>query len=141
MQPNETYRILIIEDDPDLGYTLNETLQASGFRTMAVADGESGLTLALAHHPDAILLDLKLPKLNGKSVLTRLRNDEWGKYVPVIVLTAEEDTKTIADMLKHSAQAYFIKSRQKSTPAVSRTYCEKTRKPSKPRLTLKALTR
>ena len=112
MEPNEneTYRILIIEDDSDLGYTMNETLQAAGFRTMAVADGQAGLTLALAHHPDAILLDLKLPKMNGKSLLTKLREDPWGKHVPVIILTAEEDTKTIADMLKHSAQEYFIKS-------------------------------
>ena len=75
MQPNETHRILIIEDDPDMGYTINEMLQAAGFRTMSVTDGQAGLTLALAHHPDVILLDLKLPKLSGKSVLSKLRED------------------------------------------------------------------
>lgn len=109
MQPNDTHRILIIEDDPDMGYTINEMLQAAGFRTMSVTDGQAGLTLALAHHPEVILLDLKLPKLSGKSVLSKLREDPWGKYVPVIVLTNEEDTKTIADTLEHSAQEYFIK--------------------------------
>lgn len=109
MKPNEAYRILIVEDDADMGYTLNETLQAAGFKTMAVSDGQDGLTLALAHHPDAILLDLRLPKMNGKTVLAKLRNDEWGKYVPVIVLSNEDDTETIADTVKHSAQAYFIK--------------------------------
>ena len=109
MKPNNTSTILIIEDNADMGYTLIATLQAAEFKTIAAADGEAGLAMALENHPDAILLDLRLPKLNGEIVLARLREDEWGKRVPVIVLTNEDDTQTIADTLKHSAQGYFIK--------------------------------
>jgi DNA-binding response OmpR family regulator len=109
MKPNNTSTILIIEDNADMGYALIATLQAAEFKTIAAADGETGLHLALENHPDAILLDLRLPKMNGDTVLTKLREDEWGKRVPVIVLTNEEDTQTIADTLKHSAQGYFIK--------------------------------
>jgi DNA-binding response OmpR family regulator len=109
MQSNNSYTILIVEDDTDMGYALIQMLHAADFKTLAAADGEEGLSLALANHPNAILLDLKLPKMNGKTVLSKLREDEWGKHVPVIVLTNEDDTKTIAETLKHSAQEYFIK--------------------------------
>jgi DNA-binding response OmpR family regulator len=109
MKPNNMYTILIVEDDADMGYALIATLQAEEFKTIATADGESGLAIALENHPDAILLDLKLPKLDGQEVLKKLREDDWGKQVPVIVLTNEDDTQTIADMVEHSAQGYFIK--------------------------------
>jgi DNA-binding response OmpR family regulator len=109
MESNEKRTILIVEDDADMGYALIATVQAAGFKTIAAADGESGLSVALESHPDAILLDLNLPKVDGKTVLTKIRDDEWGKLVPIIILTNEEDAQTIADSVQHSAQGYFIK--------------------------------
>jgi two-component system response regulator VicR len=109
MNENKSKTILIIEDNSDMGYALVVMLQSADYMTIAATDGESGLDMALQQHPDAILLDLKLPKLDGKDVLRKIREDEWGKRVPVIVLTNEDDTKTIADTVEHSAQGYFIK--------------------------------
>lgn len=109
MNPNESKSILIIEDNSDMGYALVVMLQAANYKTIVATDGETGLDMALQQHPDAILLDLKLPKLSGKTVLHKLREDEWGKRVPVIVLTNEDDTESIADTVEHSAQGYFIK--------------------------------
>lgn len=109
MNQNESKTILIVEDNSDMGYALVVMLQAANYKTIAATDGETGLDMALKEHPDAILLDLNLPKLDGKSVLHKLREDEWGKHVPVIVLTNEDDTESIADTVEHSAQGYFIK--------------------------------
>lgn len=109
MNSSESKTILIIEDNSDMGYALVIMLQSAEYKTIVATDGENGLTMALKEHPDAILLDLNLPKLDGKTVLHKLREDEWGKRVPVIVLTNEDDTETIADTVEHSAQGYFIK--------------------------------
>lgn len=109
MEPTNVKTVQIIEDDADFGYAIIATLEAAGYKTIAAADGPLGLAMALANHPDVILLDLGLPKMNGQTVLQHLRADEWGKHVPVIVLTNEEDAQTIADSLQHSAQGYFIK--------------------------------
>jgi DNA-binding response OmpR family regulator len=109
MEPNETYTVLIIEDNAEMMEALGTTLEAADYKVIKSIDGESGLVDALHKHPDIVLLDLKLPRLNGKKLLSRLRDDPWGMTVPVIVLTNEDDVETIMETVKNSAQGYFIK--------------------------------
>lgn len=80
-------KILIIEDDPGISAALEMKVTASGFEAIVALDGEEGLNKALEEHPDLILLDIILPKLDGMSVLDNLRKDDWGKDVPVIILS------------------------------------------------------
>jgi len=79
--------ILVIEDQADIAATLQNKISAGGFNASIAQDGEEGLRMALDNHPDALLLDLILPKLDGMSVLENIRKDEWGKSLPVIILT------------------------------------------------------
>ncbi len=80
-------RILIIEDDQILQDMYKDKMEGSRFAVTTAVDGEEGLKLALQDHPDLILLDLMMPKMDGTKLMEVLRNDSWGKNVPIIVLT------------------------------------------------------
>ena len=108
MTEGAVQRILIVEDDRQLRSALQLKLQREGFETVEASSGKEGLALALADHPDLILLDIVMPEMNGEEMLTELRRDKWGESVPVILLTnlsflEDDDTKERAD-------AYVLKS-------------------------------
>ncbi len=84
---NRFKKILIVEDDAHLRHAVVDKLKSSGYRVMEAEDGNSGLNMAIKERPDLILLDLMLPKMDGLSLLSELRRDDWGKDVPVIVIT------------------------------------------------------
>lgn len=81
-------RVLIVEDEKNIVDILRFNLQKEGYDTLEAYDGVAGLDLALAEHPDLILLDLMLPKRNGFEVCQALR--EQGRATPVLILTARE---------------------------------------------------
>ena len=93
-------KILIIEDDLALQRALQEKFQSKDFVVFTANDGEAGLELALAKHPDITLLDLLLPKIDGMTALKRLRADSWGKHAKVIVLTNLNDKAKVAEGLE-----------------------------------------
>lgn len=86
-----TPTILICEDDPLLSKMYEAKFQADHFTVLKALDGEEGLKLALANHPDFLLLDVMMPKLSGIDMLSKVREDAWGKTVPVIVLSNMTD--------------------------------------------------
>jgi DNA-binding response OmpR family regulator len=104
--------ILITEDEPPMSRILTDALSESGFETLQAKDGQEGLTLALEKHPDLILLDVLMPKMDGLAMIRKLRADSWGKNVPVIVLTnVSSDTDEIISTVVDTQPAYyFIKS-------------------------------
>ena len=79
--------IAIIEDDETISQMYTYKLQASGFRTLVALNGEQGLKLCKNAKPDLILLDLRMPIMNGDEMLEKLRATEWGSKMRVIVLT------------------------------------------------------
>lgn len=103
-------KVLIVEDDTALLNILTYKIADSGFDVMQASDGAEGLNLAFKKHPDLIILDLLLPKTPGLEFLDRLRSDEWGKRVPVFVLTNISAYGTIYKSLELQTDAYFIKS-------------------------------
>ncbi len=102
--------ILLVEDDDNLASVYETRLQAEGFATKRVANGEDALSAALQTSPDLILLDVMMPKVSGFDVLDILRNTPETQGVKVIMLTALSQ-----DADKERAQAlgvndYLIKS-------------------------------
>ncbi len=91
MEPNQT--ILIIEDSALLRSVASDALKEAGFHVIEASDGKEGLERAKRAHPALILLDLMMPVMDGVTMLKELRRDEWGKHVPVIILTATADDK------------------------------------------------
>ena len=80
-------RVLVIDDESIVGVILRYAFEADGHETVVAEDGRSGLALAGSEHPDAIVLDLMMPDLNGYEVLDALQRGE-AHDVPVLVLTA-----------------------------------------------------
>jgi CheY-like chemotaxis protein len=81
-------RILVIDDDQDLGRVIRRVLELEGYDVVLSDDGLRGLAAAQRQRPDAIVLDLMMPVMDGYQVLAELRDDERTKDVPVVVLTA-----------------------------------------------------
>ena len=95
-------KILIVEDDPDLLEALETAMSvAGGFTVLTAADGEKAVEIALKEKPDLIFLDIRIPKLDGSQVLKRIRADgDWGKKVPVSILTAQSDLSVVSRALE-----------------------------------------
>jgi len=89
MPDAETKSLILIADDrPSSRELLRTVLERAGYSVIEAADGEEALERAQAAHPDLILLDLQMPKLDGYGVLERLRKDERFRALPVLALTA-----------------------------------------------------
>ena len=82
-------RILIVDDEPDLVRLLEYNLKQAGFETETASTGELALATARARKPDAIILDLRMPAVDGIGFLRRLRAREDLRQVPVAVVTGD----------------------------------------------------
>ena len=99
-------RILIAEDDPDIGAALEKGLGANGFTTVLADDGEKALSLSLTDSFDLLILDMGLPGREGFHVLQELRSR--GKTLPVLVLTGRSERDVVA-CLEAGADDYMRK--------------------------------
>lgn len=104
--PRVAMRILIIEDEPDLLNSLAMALRDEGYAVDTAANGEDGLFNAETIAYDAILLDVMLPKLDGWSVLQRLRKT---RKTPVLMLTARDTSVDRVRGLDTGADDYLVK--------------------------------
>jgi CheY-like chemotaxis protein len=93
-------RILVVEDDEKSRRLLVDVLGHHGYEVTAVETGELGLERSTFQLPDAVLLDIQLPGINGFEVLWRLRQLEGGRRVPILAVTAsvmDHDRRRIMD--------------------------------------------
>ena len=102
-------RILVVDDDPGLVPLLEEMLPAESFTLLAALDGEEGLTVARAERPDAILLDLVMPKISGFEVLDELLTGEETAEIPIVILTAKDVTEEERQFLNDHVQGLMSK--------------------------------
>lgn len=101
--------VLVVEDEDALQLVLKDVLTVEGYDVILANNGIEGLEMALRDHPDLILLDILMPKMDGLEMLKNLRSDEWGKRVPVIVLTNLSDNEDIAKAVEEDVFEYFVK--------------------------------
>lgn len=102
-------KIAIIEDDPTINQMYRMKFEADGFEVEVADDGQRGVALVESFRPDIILLDLQMPHMNGAEALAEIRNHDWGKETPVIILTnlgVEEAPKSLQVLTIHS---YIVK--------------------------------
>jgi CheY-like chemotaxis protein len=116
----ELKRILLVEDDPR---DVELTLEALGGNNLVnevdvVGDGEKALEYLFrrgefaaraGNHPAVILLDLKLPKVDGSGVLKAIRSDDKLRMIPVVVLTSSREQRDLAEAYRLGANAYVVK--------------------------------
>lgn len=103
------HKLLIVEDDSLLTEELKVLFEKAGYSVDTAIDGETGLQKALDTKPDAILLDIVVPKLNGVDFLVKLTADAWGKQIPVLVLTNMDNQMHLSKVLELGSYDYFVK--------------------------------
>ncbi|HYY12298.1 MAG TPA: response regulator transcription factor [Kineosporiaceae bacterium] len=100
-------KVLVVEDDPAVRGSLERSLRFEGYEVLTAADGEAALAAVAAAAPDAVLLDLGLPRLGGVEVCRRLR--AAGDTTPVLMLTARDATSDRVAGLDVGADDYLPK--------------------------------
>ena len=98
--------VLVVEDEPRIAGLVRDYLVQAGFAVLTAGDGAGGLALARTRHPDAIVLDLGLPRVDGLDVIRALRRDS---AVPIVVLTARGDETDRVTGLELGADDYVVK--------------------------------
>lgn len=101
--------VLYVEDDEDNAFMLGRRLQRHGIHIRHVEDGEKALIAAVWKRPDAVLLDINLPGINGVEVLQKLRANALTSDVPVIVLSAHVMEDDILRAMQAGANAFVPK--------------------------------
>jgi two-component system, OmpR family, response regulator MprA len=99
-------RVLVVEDDTDIAGVLRRSLDKEGYQVRVAGDGEAALAESSVFEPDAVVLDLGLPKLDGVEVCRRLRAEG---DVPILMLTARDALEARVEGLDSGADDYLVK--------------------------------
>ena len=105
----DNYLIYSIEDDEDISYIIKATLEKQGYKVKSFSDGESFLDAFKIEKPNLILLDMMLPKIQGKDLLRYLRNDPNNDDIQIIIVSANKLTIDKIDGLDLGADDYIAK--------------------------------
>ena len=92
----ETPTVLVIEDSSYLAESLIDMLDMHNYKPIHSPTGREGVAAALEHHPDLILLDIRLPDISGYEVYRQIRATNWGQTARIMILTASESIENIA---------------------------------------------
>lgn len=102
-------RVLVVDDEPDVLLLCRVNLGQDGHEVIEVLNGEQGIAEAIAHPPDAVVLDLMMPDVDGYEVLRTLREDKRTSALPIVVLTARTQLEDRRRCLRLGADGFIIK--------------------------------
>lgn len=108
-QPRRARRVLVVDDEPNILYALEETVRDLGFECIAACDGEDALVIARGAHPDLIITDVIMPRLNGFELCEKLKTDEATRGIPVIMVTVRAGEQDRKHGSLSGAEAYLSK--------------------------------
>ena len=100
-------KVLVIDDEPNVRTLLDMLLRPKGYDVMLADNGWTGLQLYRQEHPDVILLDLKMPKLDGVTVLKKIRSVDFKQ--PVIVVTGDTSPETERQVRALGVSEFIVK--------------------------------
>ncbi len=101
--------ILVVEDEPDFQKLIRHILEQEGYETFMASNGAQGLKVLKERVPDMILLDIRLPDMDGYEICRIIRSNPRHGRVPIIMVTIESEVKNIVRGLKIGADDYIIK--------------------------------
>ena len=113
-------KVAIIEDDPAIIQMYKLKFETEGYDVQTAGDGLEGLALIETFMPNAVLLDLMMPNMNGMEMLSKLRSMANGREVKVLVLTNMGDTETATKVYKMAADDYIVKAEMTPLQGVER---------------------
>jgi two-component system cell cycle response regulator DivK len=106
---SEPLTVLLVEDVEDTRYLMRLELEERGYRVIEAEDGEKAVALALRERPDIILMDLSLPVLDGLAAAERIRQNDELRDVPMVAVTAHQETDYRAHAQHSGFNAYATK--------------------------------
>jgi len=101
--------VLVVEDEADLLFTIALSLELNGYRVVKAASGEEAVDMVEKERPDAVVLDIRLPGIDGWEVLDRLRQRGHFPATPVVLLSAQVDAATAARAVELGCHAHLAK--------------------------------
>ena len=102
-------KILIAEDERDIRDLITYTLQFAGYEVVSAGDGEEAVQLTLLEKPDLVLLDVRMPRMNGYEACKAIKADEKTKGIPVVFLSAKGQEAEIQAGMQAGAVEYMVK--------------------------------
>ena len=100
---------LLVEDSPTQAIEISAALKQCGFEVISAVDGLAGLEMVHEHHPNLVVLDVQLPKMNGYQVCHRLKRDPKTASIPVIMMTIADSSEATLAGLEAGADDYIAK--------------------------------
>jgi DNA-binding response OmpR family regulator len=105
--------ILIVEDDENILELYSAAFTQVGIHVLKAQNGHDGVSIALAEHPNAILMDIMMPGMPGHEAVKKIRLDPWGRNAKVLYLTNMTDAENVFLAVEQGSEEYIIKA---STP-------------------------
>jgi DNA-binding response OmpR family regulator len=105
----EINKILVVDDEVTISSYLQKKFTKLGYKVGVANDGKDAIEQSISMLPDIILLDVKLPKLNGIEVCKRLKSDDRTRHIPIIMLSAKAQSFEIRQGLEAGADKYLCK--------------------------------
>ena len=102
-------KILVVDDEKPIHSYLQRKLSKLGYTVFVAEDGEEALSKTFSNFPDIVLLDVKIPKLNGIEVCKRIKSDKRTKDIHVLMLSAKAQSEEIREGLEAGASQYLTK--------------------------------
>jgi diguanylate cyclase (GGDEF)-like protein len=102
-------RVLIVDDEPDIRDVLKITLQAEKYEVIEAENGEEAIKIILQKTPDLVLLDYKMPKMDGREVCRRIKKDILLRHLPIIMVTGKGEITDKVDGIDAGADDYIVK--------------------------------
>ena len=104
-----TATVLVVEDEVDLLFTIALSLELNGYRVVKASSGEEALGMVEKERPDAVVLDIRLPGIDGWEVISRLQEMGHFPATPVVLLSAQVDAATAARAVEIGCHAHLAK--------------------------------
>jgi DNA-binding response OmpR family regulator len=101
--------VLVVDDDPVIQRLLQVNFEMEDYEVLTAGDGVEGLEMARAEHPDIVLLDIMMPKMNGLEVCSALKGDDATKAIPIILLSAKAQAADLQAGQDTGADDYVTK--------------------------------
>ncbi len=109
LDPNKKRNVVLVEDSPTQATRLQVILQQYGLNVIVAVDGEQGLSVTRHVHPDVVILDIEMPKMNGIQVCQNLKSAKETRDIPVIILTRHDESEEKVRGLESGAIEYISK--------------------------------
>jgi DNA-binding response OmpR family regulator len=106
---NTPQKVLIVEDNAALADIYKTRMEVMGYQCFTAYDGEAALTIIEHERPNLVLLDLMVPKVAGDQILARMRANEWGKNIKVLIISNLNEADAPAGLRELGIAGYAVK--------------------------------